>query len=90
MLNEEGMGKDGLRRESVNLLGRIKTRFAAEVRDVALGGNARSAKEYDSAAFVYDFLQSLIHFRSSFLFISFSLVCAFFLRLFRNNNNAIL
>ncbi len=39
----------------------IKSVHTAEVRDAALGGNARPAKEHDAAAFGNDLFQCLYH-----------------------------
>ena len=59
VLLPESVTQDGFRRVGVLLM--IKSVHTAEVRDAALGGNARPAKEHDAAAFGNDLFQCLYH-----------------------------
>ena len=55
----EGVTQDRLGRVIVFLM--VEAVHTAEVRDAALGGNARPAKEHDAAAFGNDLFQCLYH-----------------------------
>ena len=55
----EGMAEDGFRRVVIFLV--IQPVHAAEIRDAALGRNARPAKKDDAAAFCDEIFQCLDH-----------------------------
>ena len=55
----EGVAQDRFRGVGVLLV--VKPVHTAEVRDAALGGDARPAKEHDAAAFCKDVFQCLYH-----------------------------
>ena len=61
MAHKESMGKHLFRTSAVLLLSMVKAAFGAEVRDVALGGNSCTAKEYYIITAVNYLFQSWIH-----------------------------